>query len=197
MMLGTGRLLVALSLILGTAIAQASSPHCAWVRAAIARLPVCREDIGIESKPAQLDDLAALVADSPAPAGWPKREWAALLLTIARHESTLSLRIQRGECKPHECDGGKAVGLWQQHEFSWNADRWEAMPGNLALQVQVAGEALTRSYLTCKSAKVPRVQSTISAYAGRGCGAEWKGLNERLETFGRLVRVVVPQGGAS
>jgi hypothetical protein len=186
------RYLLALWVLLLTAMAAAAPSHVAWTRRAIAELPLFHEDREAPGKAEQLDEIAGLVADSKPPEGWTRREWASLLLTIARHESQLSLRIQAGNCKPRECDHGKAAGLWQQHEFSWNEAVWEALPGNLPLQVQVAGESLRRAFLTCKGAKVPRVQATMSAYAGQGCAAEWKGLDERLKTFAKLMAVKQP-----
>lgn len=182
------RQLAALALITGTA--WATTPRdVTWTRAAVATLPVFAEDVGAAGKAEQLQQLAELVADSEAPPEWPKREWWAVELLIARHESTMALRIQNGACRAHECDSGKAAGLWQQHEFSWNTAVWSALPGNLPLQVSVANDSLRRAWLTCKGSKVPRVQATISAYAGQQCGAQWKGLDARLDTFTRLMRV--------
>jgi hypothetical protein len=40
---------------------------------------------------------------------------AALLASIAAHETGLQPRLVHGECRPGECDGGKAVGLMQIH----------------------------------------------------------------------------------
>ncbi|HYJ09261.1 MAG TPA: hypothetical protein VEX18_09630, partial [Polyangiaceae bacterium] len=74
-------------------LAFAESNHAAWVRAAIEALPCFHEDRGDPAESAQLDAIAAAVAEVSRDAPRPPREWAALLLTIGYHESTFSLRI--------------------------------------------------------------------------------------------------------
>ena len=77
---------------------------------AISSLPMFHEDVG-DQFAAQKRDQAVLIADAISHAaentkGWPgsKRELATLLLTVAWHETRLSLRIHDGRCKPFECD---------------------------------------------------------------------------------------------
>lgn len=175
-------------------LAFAESNHAAWVRAAIEALPCFHEDRGeTAQKSAQLDAIAAAVAEVSQDAPRPPREWAALLLTIGYHESTFSLRIHRGECKPYECDRGRARSAWQLHKNLFTAPIWDQLHGieHTAVQVRAASDALKRAYYTCHRSGGPWLQATLNGYAGRRCGAEWPGLDLRVATFNRLVRVSV------
>src|SRR5215216_1305670 len=138
-------------------LAFAESDHAAWVRAAIDSLPTFVEDRGDAQKAPQLDAIAAAVADVSREAPRAPREWAALLLTIGYHESTFSLRIQRGQCKPHECDNGRARSAWQLHKNLFTAPIWDQLHGieNTRVQVQAASDALKRAYFTCSRSGVP------------------------------------------
>jgi hypothetical protein len=176
-------------------LAFADTNHAAWVRAAMESLPTFVEDRGDPDKSAQLDAIAAAIAEVSRDAPRPPREWAALLLTIGYHESTFSLRIQRGQCRPHECDNGRARSAWQLHKNLFTAPIWDQLHGveNTAIQVRAASEALKRAYFTCSRSGVPWLQATLNGYAGRRCSAEWPGLDQRVSTFGRLNRVSLPR----
>jgi hypothetical protein len=176
-------------------LAFADTHHVAWVRAAMESLPCFVEDRGDPDKSAQLDAIAAAIADVSRDAPRPPREWAALLLTIGYHESTFSLRIQRGQCKPHECDRGRARSAWQLHKNLFTAPIWDQLHGieNTKVQVQAASDALKRAYFTCSRSGVPWLQATLNGYAGRRCSAEWPGLDQRAATFARLQRVGLPR----
>jgi hypothetical protein len=176
-------------------LAFAEGSHAAWVRAAMESLPCFVEDRGDPDKSAQLDAIAAAVAEVSKDAPRPPREWAALLLTIGYHESTFSLRIQRGDCKPHECDHGRARSAWQLHKNLFTAPVWDQLHGveNTAVQVQAASDALKRAYFTCNRSGVPWLQATLNGYAGRRCSAEWPGLDQRVSTFNHLQHVSAPR----
>jgi hypothetical protein len=176
-------------------LAFAESTHAAWVRAAMGALPCFHEDRGDPGKSKQLDTIAAAVAEMSRDAPRPPREWAALLLTIGYHESTFSLRIHRGECKPYECDRGRARSAWQLHKNLFTAPIWEQLHGieHTAVQVRAASDALKRAYFTCHRSGVPWLQATLNGYAGRRCSAEWPGLDLRVATFNRLSRVSTPR----
>jgi hypothetical protein len=178
-------------------LAFAESNHAAWVRAAMDALPCFHEDRGDPDKSAQLDAIAAAVAEVSREAPRPPREWAALLLTIGHHESTFSLRIHRGQCKPHECDRGKARSAWQLHKNLYTAPIWDQLHGieHTQLQVRAASDALKRAYFTCNRSGVPWLQATLNGYAGRRCSAEWPGLDQRISTFNRLSRFSIPRKG--
>ena len=176
-------------------LAFAEVNHSAWVRAAMDSLPCFVEDRGDPDKAAQLDAIASAIAEVSGDAPRPPREWAALLLTIGYHESTFSLRIQRGQCKPHECDHGRARSAWQLHKNLFTAPIWEQLHGieNTQVQVRAASDALKRAYFTCSRSGVPWLQATLNGYAGRRCSAEWPGLDQRVSTFNRLQRVALPK----
>lgn len=176
-------------------LAFAESNHAAWVRAAMDALPCYVEDREDPDKSAQLDAIAAAVAEVSRDAPRAPREWAALLLTIGHHESTFSLRIQRGQCKPYECDRGRARSAWQLHKNLFTAPVWDQLHGveNTKIQVRAASDALRRAYFTCSRSGVSWVEATLNAYAGRRCSAEWPGLGQRLATFNRLMRVPAPR----
>lgn len=176
-------------------LALAEGNHAAWVRAAVESLPCFVEDRGDPEKEAQLDQIAAAIAEVSRDAPRSPREWAALLLTIGYHESTFSLRIHRGQCKPHECDRGRARSAWQLHKNTFTAPVWDQLHGieNTRVQVQAASDALKRAYFTCNRSGVPWLQATLNAYAGRRCSAEWPGLGQRVATYQHLVRVASPR----
>lgn len=179
-------------------LALAEGNHAAWVRAAVESLPCFVEDRGDPEKVKQLDEIAAAIAEVSKDAPRAPREWAALLLTIGYHESTFSLRIHRGQCKPHECDRGRARSAWQLHRNTFNAAIWDQLHGleNTRVQVQAASDALKRAYFTCNRSGVPWLQATLNGYAGRRCSAEWPGLDARVATFNRLLRTSTPRKGA-
>jgi hypothetical protein len=200
---GFWQLLVAFALLLVTAFASAASSHRQWVSAAASSLPVYFEDKAPElesAKASQLASVAAIVAEvSQSKAPRPPQEWAALLLTVGYHESTFSLRIHRGECRPRECDAGRARSAWQLHRNLYTAPVWDQLFGleHTEAQVRAADGMLRRAYHTCSRSGVPWLQATLSAFAGKRCGADWNGLAPRVATWSRLVRVGVPAGGAS
>lgn len=115
-------------------------------------------------------------------------EWAALLLTVAGHESALSARIAANRCKPHECDHGKAFGLYQGHKNALNADVWGSP--DIRVQTLEAARALRSAFYTCNGGgqhlRHDWVARTINAYAGHSCDAVWPGLESRLATFKRV-----------
>jgi hypothetical protein len=196
----TRQAVAALALLLLTAVAFAapSQRHRDWCRAAVATLPVFHEDVGAEGKQAELDTIADAVALRSVGAPLPPQAWGSLILTVWKHESNLSSRIIAGNCKPKECDAGRARGGGQVHRNSLNGADWDAANGNIAIQVKMTDDALRRAYFTCSRSGVDAAAGTLSAYAGQRCGAAWPGLRERLATFGRLQQVALPkQGGAS
>lgn len=176
-------------------LAFAETNHAAWVRAAMDALPCYVEDRQDPDKSAQLEAIAAAVAEVSKDAPRAPREWAALLLTIGYHESTFSLRIQRGQCKPYECDRGRARSAWQLHKNLFTAPIWDQLHGveNTKVQVRAASDALRRAYFTCSRSGVPWLQATLNAYAGRRCSGEWPGLGQRVATFNHLLRVSTPR----
>lgn len=187
----TRQLLAALLLLTGTAYAAAPTAHETWCRAAVASLPRFHEDADTEEKRAELDRIALAVAARSKGAPVPPRAWASLILTVWKHESGLSSRIIANNCRPKECDGGRARGGGQVHKNTLNVADWEAAPGNIEIQVKLTSDALKRAYFTCSRAGVAWDMGTLAAYAGRRCSWFSLGMQQRLETFDRLQRVAV------
>lgn len=136
--------------------------------------------------PVDARELAEAIAAIPR----VNQPWAALVLTIAAHESALSARIARGECKRLECDGGRAAGLYQAHKNTINAAVWGSP--DIRIQTLEAARALRSAYYTCNRGPVKPdwVRTTINAYAGRACDAIWPGLEARVATFQRVSRAL-------
>jgi hypothetical protein len=177
---------VFLALLVGASVAWASET----MESALHRLPVFTEDRDKPvEKAAQLRLIAAELAKVRAPKGIPGKEWRALVVAVGFHESAYSLRIHRGECKPQECDRGKARGPWQQQQNDYTRPVWDELHGqeHTATQVREAEAALRRGYFTCAKAGVPWEVAALNGYAGARCGATWPGLDKRLATQ-RLVR---------
>jgi hypothetical protein len=147
-------------------------------------------------EPVDARELATAIA------GVPKitREWAALILTVAAHESALSARIARGEYKDYEGDSfrnreGKlqhrAWGLWQAHKNRLNESAWGSP--DIAVQTEEAARALRRAFYTCNSggrARADWVRSTLNSYSGRRCDASWPGLEKRLKTYQHVLHAL-------
>ena len=129
---------------------------------------------------------AQAFAEAVAAVAKGNRQWAALLTTIAIHESGLSARIARGECKSFECDHGLAWGLPQIHRTSRNASVWGSP--DIAVQIREESHLARGAFELCKKSSVPFPLSTIRAYAGRGCSQAIKGEADRVATFNRLLR---------
>lgn len=123
------------------------------------------------------------------------RDWAALITTVAIHESGLAKRISENHCMNWECDSHKvdgeiqwkAAGLWQQHRNEINAATW----GSSDLQVQAtdAGRMLRGAFYRCQprgKLRADWVRRTLSAYAGRQCDADWRGLTARVDTYSKI-----------
>jgi hypothetical protein len=134
-------------------------------------------------EPVGARELAEAIASIPK----VNRDWAALVLTVAVHESALAARIARGDCKRYECDGGRAWGLYQGHRNEANAAVWGSP--DIAIQTQEAARMLRAVFYRCNgphSLSFDWVARTLSAYAGHRCDANWAGLDRRLNTFARI-----------
>ncbi len=195
--LGKGVLALIFGMLLIAAIlAWASKAFGAEsLESAMKRLPVYFEDRAEpELKAAQLADMATAIeqaAEQHKPPGVGAKDWQALLALVAWHETTNSLRIHRGDCKPTECDGGRARGPWQQHRNGRSEQDWNALTGleNVGFQAETASVQLRRGFLTCKGSKTPWLTATLNNYAGKVCDApEWPGRVDREETWTKIRR---------
>lgn len=174
-----------------TSIAGAEAPSL------IERLVVAQKPLqSKQDEPVDPQELASAIASVPK----ISREWAALILTVAAHESALSARIARGDYKDYEGDSFKtregivqhrAWGLWQAHKNRLNEGNWGSPDINV--QTTEAARALRRAFYQCNSGGRVRgdwVRSTLSSYAGRRCDAEWPGLEKRLATYKSVLRTL-------
>ncbi len=152
------------------------------------RLVAAQGPLASRSEPAvDARALAEAIASVPR----VTREWAALILTVAAHESALSARIAANDCRAKECDGGRASGLYQSHRNALNGSAWGST--DVRVQTLEAARALRRGFYTCNGRRpLPGdwVARTINGYAGRSCDAVWPGLENRLVTFARVVRAL-------
>lgn len=157
------------------------TPFAAAVLAALLARPVYREDVGVpDEKRAQLELVAPAIAE--ASNGDPFI--AALLIAVGDAETHWSLRIWRNECRPFECDRGRARGLWQSHKNNYlSAADWAllgtATGDGTRLGAERAANLLRYGVHVCgrEPACVLRV------YAGKGELSAWPGLQSRLATF--------------
>ncbi len=149
-----------------------------------------------KDEPVDARELAEAIAAVPK----INREWAALILTVAAHESALSARIARGEYRDFEGDSfrnrdGKvqhrAWGLWQAHRNRLNDAAWGSP--DIGVQTQEAARALRRAFYTCNGGNHPHtdwVRSTLTSYSGRNCDATWPGLDKRVATYERILHAL-------
>jgi len=172
---------ISIAMVISARLAHADQPTLTDRIAAVIPSLVSSKEENVDAR-----EFAEAVASVPK----VNREWAALLLTIATHESSLRARIARSEYRSKkEGDGGRAFGLFQAHKNSLNADVW----GSTDIRVQTieAARALRSAFYQCNGRQPPRadwVARTINAYAGRRCDAQWVGLDRRVATFNRVVR---------
>lgn len=169
--------------------------HEQWCQRTIRKLPVFYEDnppAGIAGRTDEKERQLTLIAHEVAevskkpPGGWTSREWAAVLFTVGFHESSFSLRIHAGNCRKHECDGGRARSPWQLHRARALIPVWDDLFGvdKTAQQVRAADFMLRLNERTCDDNVMLR--GLLTAYGGRPCGKDWPGLQERMATFARL-----------
>lgn len=133
------------------------------------KLPVCYADRDLvpEVKRAQLETVARAVATVAKNASE-----AALLVSVAWHESRLCLEAHRG-------GNGPAYGLWQIEPAS-------NLPRPYAGLSYPETESAARSalyHLRHSYQCGPSVGDRITAYAGRPCGQVWPTLESRVRMY--------------
>ena len=170
------------------------------------KLGVFHEDQGPEfaaQKAQQYEVIATAIAEAAtAQKGWQgsRLDLAKFLVVMGWHESHWSLRIMRGECKPLECDRGRARGAWQPHRDTLQSkEDWDRIVGldlrNVLVSAKAAAHTATSSRGLCRSLDKGGdswVKYAISAYAGRGCSGWISGIDSRLSTW-RLLGTVRPE----
>lgn len=163
--------------ITAAAHSEEPPPPSALIEKLVAVQPslASRKDAPVDAR--ELAEAIGSVTTSP--------QWAAFLLTTARHEAALSARIARGECLKHECDGGRAWGLFQNWKSAANADVWGSP--DIRVQVKAASHLSRQYYNMCRGSGVPFPLSTFRALGGHGCTLPLKGEEQRMRTYQRVL----------
>lgn len=124
-------------------------------------------------------------------AGFPcRRRWAdspeslaALLAATAFGETGLSARLQRGACRPHECDHGAARGSWQVHAVGPVSGALWRRIGPGVDGVRAGAWAAALMYSAAAGACRPQgAVGTVSAYA-TGYSCQWTGARRRAASW--------------
>jgi len=198
------RFLIALALIGGTAAASAPNAHTAWVRAALARVPVAVGDRlpeRIETRAKNLDLFAVEIARVA-----PTRERAALLIAIGERESHYDSEVIAGRCPPARCDVvvikgqriHRARGAFQGHRLGFVAELWDRAPGDIPAQVAMADRVLRRSLVRCKTF-APWPAHVFRAYRGGAegsCSMPLKDEAARVAAYQRALATALPKAGS-
>jgi hypothetical protein len=145
---------------------------------ALSLLPTYREDTAAPEKSAQ---LAAMSTAIHAAAKTPDE--AAFLIACGRYETAFSLRIHAGQCRPLECDRGRARGPWQVHRNSAMSDaQWDRMHGveNIDEQALVAA---SRARWALRQCPADRVRGAFRVLGGLGCSRALRGEEQRVAAF--------------
>lgn len=158
-----------------------------YTLAALLTLPVAVEDKANEYKPAQYAAIATEVSRLKPPRGVGSKDWRALVLAVGGAETHYLYRVMDGQCKPFECDRGRARSGWQLQKNKHIEPVWDQLQGmtNIAVQVQTADKMLKLAYYQC--AKTPTdvwIRPVVNAFAGRGCQSmtivPWGGYQKRF-----------------
>jgi hypothetical protein len=158
----------------------------AIIVAAFALLPSSYEqgDVQAVSK-----EIAAVAAN---------RVEAATLMALAYHETKLSKLVMEGHCdqlpKGMQCDGGKALGVWQLHKEACPAAWALATPNggpegqreSLHEQARCAIRLLRWNAKRGKGAAPSELRAAFAGYAARPW--DWEGAEVREKTVERLLR---------
>lgn len=202
------RCLVALPLLVASAAVASDAPppsHVAWTRAALDRVPVSKHDRTPErqeTRAQQLDVFAREIARFA-----PTRERAALLVAIGERESHYDTEVIAGRCPPAMCDVAvikgqriqRARGAFQTHRLAFVTELWDAAPGNIPAQVEMASRVLSRSLTRCK-AFAPYPAHVFRAYRGGAegsCSMPLKDEQARVNAYLRAIRTPTPSKEAS
>lgn len=202
--------LVALGILLVTALASANSQHESWVAAAFSRVPVSvadRQPERADLKAAHSTRFVAAIAKASERAPLPPRTWAALLLTLGGSEANFDTDVVEGRCKPFFCDMTtvkgqrifRAKGAFQNHDIGPVHDIWARADGEPELQVEMADRVLRRSLARC-APFAPFPAHVFRAYKGGGDGScSWalKDEQRRVALFQRLMSTPKPAGSGT
>lgn len=117
------------------------------------------------------------------------RELGFLLLGQAFFETRLALHVHAGQCRVEigECDGGRAISLWQlQSGYHLPLERWRTLSGtdleSTRESAKEAARALARGRNFCNGS----LEGAIASYAtGKSC--QWKHAAKRMSFVKKLM----------
>lgn len=180
-----GLVALALAMVLSARIAKAA-PSDGPIMRALLSLPTFHEDTGAEHAQEKRAQLIT-VANAIGAAAKGDKDLAAMLVTVAYHESAMSLRIHAGQCKPSECDHGLAASIFQLHSSKRiPLDEWATLasldPEATKLAAKRAAQMLIGARYIC-GRDPARI---MTSFAGLRCDAPWAGLAPRLQTFAKI-----------
>lgn len=176
----------------------------AWILSLLVSLPPAYADRYSETEDARevrMDAIARAVHDATSKATctgrfatdtcealWSGRpeHLAMLLVTKGWWESRYALNVHEGNCKPWECDAGKARTPWQLQHTSFSAPDWDDMVGvdfeSTRRAAWSAAKVLAVGMRRCHS-----FHGALSWYASTRCS--WSGAANRMVTYKRLTKI--------
>lgn len=125
------------------------------------------------------------LARSIASASKGDRILAAAMLATAYVETALSDRLRRNECRPKECDRGRAWGLYQIHKDGYTTDVWGSP--DVDAQSIAAARKMKSAFYTAKNAHAPFPEGMFRAYGGRRVTATVPREALRVSTFNQVL----------
>lgn len=124
-----------------------------------------------------------------------RAECAATLIVLGQIESGFAYHVHKNECKPHECDKGKAIGLWQTHKINaWNDEQWNSMKGD-SLEATTATALYTAKLIAGGVGQCGTLAGSISRYNnGRRCDAYlFESTAKRAQQIASNIRIKIRQ----
>lgn len=111
----------------------------------------------------------------------------AMLLSLARHEASFSVRIGGGNCPARACDHGRARGWFQLHESACRA-AWAFDAGTVESvreEARCALSQLKHHGWRCREHSLTPMMGAFSGYATGG-DCHWAGAGARVMTVRRI-----------
>lgn len=127
-----------------------------------------------------------------------RAECAGGLIVLADIESGFAEHVHAGKCGPRECDGGRAVGLWQTHRvWAWNDLQWASLRG-YSLAATSATAAITARFLAGGVGRCGTLAGSFGLYqSGHRCNAfPYESAARRAETVAEQIRVLMARPDA-
>ena len=148
---------------------------------ALQSLPTYKNDRAPELADEKLAQLQAF-ADAVERHTRSKKE-AAFLIAWGWHETAFSLAIVDGQCRPLQCDRGRARGAFQEHRIGRPLEEWDRLHGlgNIDAQVESAARRARGMLGMCKTA-----EGAFRSMTGRGCSARLPGVERRVATYRQI-----------